>query len=926
MAEGRMTNDRETIGGGGLKPGDRIGKYEVRELLGAGGQSIVYKAYDPPLDRFVAIKQIAPHLAVNEAYLAMLRENFRKIARIGQRNDAVVTIHDVLDDPRGMFYVMEFVEGHTLERLLAEAGGPIEPRAVLVILFRLAAVLHDVHAEGIIHRDLKPSNIILMEGLRPRIIDFGMAAFGDPNASMPLATTKYLAPELYSRSDADARADLYSLGFLTYEMLVGRPKFNEIFEEVVRDPHSAALRWMKWHGNESVSAPPPHEVNPAVPRALSDIVMKLIRKNPDQRFADAEELGRAIKENFSPRYRSAAGILPHAGERVGPPASQPAEEMRKEGDRRLPPADGGGGGPADATLDLDGPDTVPLPRPPMSRRRKAALLVLVGVMVLAVLGGGVAWLLRMRLAGRQQALSAAQQFEEGMSLYNQGRYASALEKFQRLGEEHSGTLRAAKADVLAAMCRAQLAIEQRRWSDAQLEEDRALRAAEAIQERAEDKALDEWARDMRRQIEQIGRSRLSANIYHDALEQARSRLERANRAVDFDEILRDFQRQLGASGVGLTPRQETEAEEMQRFISRRKFLFLFEQHLQEGDALLGRREYDAADAAYLRAHDMLRDEETALQMISPEQRDSLLEKARARRKELADRRREDRAMQAIRSAEAAKDISALQKALREALSLSTLSRADRNAYEARLRGLEADQAVAAAEALGKERQYEKALALLEKAQTLQPDHLGARTLRVNLERARDRRDAEQAGDRAAERKQWDEALRQYRRAESLEADEAIRNKLRNVEYQKQMEKADALAKEEKYDEAEAAYAEARRIQPAAAAHVEAMVLLMRERREYGRCLAQGDEALRQRRWQEAIRWFLQAKQKTRDPREVDARISETYYQKFLAGGKKALEEENLPVARWNFKQALRYKDTPEARQLLRQAGGEEEKE
>ncbi len=228
-----MTNNQGMANGGGIKPGDRIGKYVVRELLGAGGQSIVYKAYDDLLDRYVAIKQVSPHLAANGEYLAQLRENLRKIAHLGQRNEAIVTIHDVLDDPRGLFYVMEFVEGHTLERLIAESAGPVEPKAALLVLFRLAAALHDVHAEGIVHRDMKPSNIILTEGLKPKIIDFGVAAFGNQDASMPLATTKYLAPELYSRPDADARADLYSLGFIAYEMLLGRTKFNEIFEEVV---------------------------------------------------------------------------------------------------------------------------------------------------------------------------------------------------------------------------------------------------------------------------------------------------------------------------------------------------------------------------------------------------------------------------------------------------------------------------------------------------------------------------------------------------------------------------------------------------------------------------------------------------------------------------------------------------------------------
>ncbi|MFW6066477.1 MAG: serine/threonine-protein kinase, partial [Planctomycetota bacterium] len=272
----------------GLPPGAKIGKYEVRERLGIGGQAIVYRCYDPLLDREVAIKQISSHLAADEDFLNRFRREAQILARVGSTQPAVIDIHELLEDENGLFIVMEYVRGHTLAQTLNDTPGPVEPKAAVQLIWRLAAALHDVHAAGIVHRDLKPGNIIITPSLRPKITDFGLAAAGSEQTSMLMGTTKYMAPELFEGKPADARADIYSLGFIAYEMLLGREKFNEVFADVVRDKHAAAMRWMKWHGNEKVQAPPLHELNPSVPRALSDIVAGMIAKDPDERFQSME--------------------------------------------------------------------------------------------------------------------------------------------------------------------------------------------------------------------------------------------------------------------------------------------------------------------------------------------------------------------------------------------------------------------------------------------------------------------------------------------------------------------------------------------------------------------------------------------------------------------------------------------------------------
>ena len=189
-----MANEpTQASAGVGLPAGTKVGKYEVKERLGMGGQAIIYKCYDSILDRYVAIKQISPHLAEDPKFLKRFRREAQILARLGAEQPAIVTLHDVVEDERGLFIVMEYVEGHSLETILASNDEPIEPKAVLQILFRLAAALYDVHAAGIIHRDIKPGNIIIQEGLRPKITDFGVAASITGQTSMVMGTTKYMA-------------------------------------------------------------------------------------------------------------------------------------------------------------------------------------------------------------------------------------------------------------------------------------------------------------------------------------------------------------------------------------------------------------------------------------------------------------------------------------------------------------------------------------------------------------------------------------------------------------------------------------------------------------------------------------------------------------------------------------------------------------
>jgi len=170
------TNESTLAEGIGYQPGEEIGRYEVIARIAIGGQSIIYKCHDPALDRLVAIKQISTHLAEDKVFLDRFRGEAQILARLGAEQPEVVTIHDLLENRQGLFIVMEFVEGISLEKTLSGNPGPVELKATLQILWRLCSALHTVHIAGVAHRDIKNSNTIIADGLRPMITDFGVAA------------------------------------------------------------------------------------------------------------------------------------------------------------------------------------------------------------------------------------------------------------------------------------------------------------------------------------------------------------------------------------------------------------------------------------------------------------------------------------------------------------------------------------------------------------------------------------------------------------------------------------------------------------------------------------------------------------------------------------------------------------------------------
>ncbi len=286
--------------------GKTLGRYQILERIGQGGMAEVYKAYQPSLDRPVAIKVLHQFLSDTDGSSERFAREAKAVA--GLRHPNIVQVIDFDTADTICFMVMEFVDGPTLKQVLDETaatGTPLTLDRVGEIITAVGNALGYAHRWGMVHRDVKPHNIMFTSNGQTLLTDFGIAkilssaTITDP--SQISGTPAYMSPEQGRGTPVDRRTDIYSLGIVLYELLTGRVPYS------ADTPFAVVIK----HINEPL--PAPRSINPAIPLGLERVLIKVTAKSPDERYQTADEFVKALQEAVTTAQadaRAAAIALP----------------------------------------------------------------------------------------------------------------------------------------------------------------------------------------------------------------------------------------------------------------------------------------------------------------------------------------------------------------------------------------------------------------------------------------------------------------------------------------------------------------------------------------------------------------------------------------------------------------------------------------
>jgi serine/threonine protein kinase len=306
----------------------KLGKYEIRAVIGRGGMGEVYRGYDPFLDRHVAIKVLSPNLAGDIRSVERFLREARAAARL--RHPNIVTIYDVGQEAGSYYFVMEYLEGQTLTELIRQHG-QLSPGETLAILTPLSEALEHAHQSGLIHRDIKPANIIISPDGQATLTDFGIAQAAQETrltlSGSIVGTPEYMSPEQAKGLEVSVATDQYSLAVVAYEMLSGRAPFKAdstmaLLYKITQEP-----------------PPPVREMRPELPAGVEWVLNKGLSKNPGDRYATVtafvETLGRALEASPAPPPVRPMSPQPAYEARLAesPPAPEPAHVAVR---RRVP--------------------------------------------------------------------------------------------------------------------------------------------------------------------------------------------------------------------------------------------------------------------------------------------------------------------------------------------------------------------------------------------------------------------------------------------------------------------------------------------------------------------------------------------------------------------------------------------------------------
>jgi serine/threonine-protein kinase len=267
----------------------KIGKYQLRERLGKGGMGEVYKGVQLSMGRTVAIKLMHKHLADEPAFLERFAREAKGVAQLSHPNIVRIIDFDVED---GQYYmILEYVSGPTLDQYLTEHGY-FSPEEALKVIAQLLDALGCAHEKGIIHRDIKPSNVIFTDATLscPVLTDFGMARLASHQtmtaSGAMIGTPAYMSPEALRGDKVDQRTDIYSLGVVLYEMLVGKKPYtsDSVYGIIFNTLHKPLRK--------------PRQLNPNLPKVVEQLILKALSLEPEKRFQSAQAFYEAIQQTL----------------------------------------------------------------------------------------------------------------------------------------------------------------------------------------------------------------------------------------------------------------------------------------------------------------------------------------------------------------------------------------------------------------------------------------------------------------------------------------------------------------------------------------------------------------------------------------------------------------------------------------------------